>query len=168
MMACLPIRATLATRQLWQIRATIPRMVADVLTTWGVVLELEGKAAEVDPDSTSRWLAESRDAYFMLCPRLAAFLQDEKAELQLTDEYVDPLDDTSKHGRPQDRGVGHRSPAFFVRDGHPVRRLGDDPAPPANGRCTSGSAALHRRTDPVPREVRDEFVAIQLNARQIC
>jgi hypothetical protein len=153
MMACLPIRATLATRQLWQIRATIPRMVADVLTTWGVVLELEGKAAEVDPDSTSRWLAESRDAYFMLCPRLAAFLQDEKAELQLTDEYVDPLDDTSSTGGLKiGASVIEVRPSSFemaIR----VRRLGDDPAPPANGRCT---LVVRRRStgERIPSRVR--------------
>jgi hypothetical protein len=104
-----------------------------------------------------------------LCPRLAAFLQDEKAELQLTDEYVDPLDDTSSTG-----GLKIGASVIEVRSSSfemaiRVRRLGDDPAPPANGRCT---LMVRRRSTgeriPVPREVRDEFVAIQLSAQQIC
>ena len=144
-------------------------MVADVLTTWGVVLELEGKAAEVEPDSTSRWFAESRDAYFKLCPRLAAFLEDEKAELQLTDEYVDPLDDPSSTGGLKiGASVIEVRPSSFemANPGTTARRR----SRPARERALHprGSAALHRRTDPVPREVRDEFVAIQLSARQIC
>jgi acyl-CoA thioesterase FadM len=144
-------------------------MSAEVLTTWGVVLELEGKIAELQPDSTSRWFAESRDAFFKLCPRLAAFLQAEKTELQLTDEHVEPLDNTSGTGGLKiGASVIEVRPSSFemaVR----IRPLGDHPAPPANGRST---LVFRRRSTgerlPIPGEVRDEFVAIQLAARQIC
>jgi hypothetical protein len=112
-------------------------MSAEVLTTWGVVLELEGKIAELQPDSTSRWFAESRDAFFKLCPRLAAFLQAEKTELQLTDEHVEPLDNTSGTGGLKiGASVIEVRPSSFemaVR----IRPLSDHPAPPANGRSTS-------------------------------
>jgi len=72
-----------------------------------------------------------------LCPRLAAFLQDEKAELQLTDEYVDPLDDTSSTGGLKiGASVIEVRPSSFemaIR----VRRLGDDPARPRTGAAPS-------------------------------
>jgi hypothetical protein len=50
-----------------------------------------------------------------------------------------------------------------------IRPSGQDAGSPANGRCT---VTILRRTTaeriPIPREVRDEFVAIQLAARELC
>jgi acyl-CoA thioesterase FadM len=50
-----------------------------------------------------------------------------------------------------------------------IRGTGDDPGRPANGRCT---IVVERRASgervPIPRQVRDEFVAIQLAARELC
>jgi hypothetical protein len=50
-----------------------------------------------------------------------------------------------------------------------IRGTGDDPGRPANGRCT---IVVERRASgervPIPRQVRDEFVAIQLAAREPC
>jgi hypothetical protein len=50
-----------------------------------------------------------------------------------------------------------------------IRPSGQDAGSPANGRCTE---TILRRTTaeriPIPREVRDEFIAIQLAARELC
>jgi hypothetical protein len=50
-----------------------------------------------------------------------------------------------------------------------IRPAGEDAGPPANGRCTT---VVERRATgeriPVPREIRDEFIAIQLAARELC
>lgn len=50
-----------------------------------------------------------------------------------------------------------------------LRPLGNTTCAPANGRCT---VFIERRLTgeriPIPREVRDEFIAIQLAAREFC
>ena len=50
-----------------------------------------------------------------------------------------------------------------------IRPAGEDAGPPANGRCTT---VVERRATgeriPIPREIRDEFIAIQLAARELC
>ena len=38
--------------------------VRDVLTTWGVVLELDGIVDEETPESASHWFAPGRQAFF--------------------------------------------------------------------------------------------------------
>lgn len=52
---------------------------ADVLTTWGVVLDVEGIVDGQGRLSASDWFAEGRAAFFERCPRLAAVLRTEDA-----------------------------------------------------------------------------------------
>jgi acyl-CoA thioesterase FadM len=144
-------------------------MCADVLTTWGVVLELDGIVDEERLESASRWFAQGRDAFFKRCPRLAAFLRAEKALLQVTAEQVGPIAPASCAGglmvgvsvievRPSSFDMGVR-----------IRPAGEDAGQPANGRCTM---VIQRRATgeriPIPREIRDEFIATQLAARELC
>ena len=139
-----------------------------MLTTWGVVLELPGIDDEW-PALAARWFAQGRGAYFERCPQLAAFLRAEEADLRVTAERVGPLADASCPGgmRAGVSVVEVRRSSFdmAVR----FRATGDGAGRPVNGRCTIvvERCATGERI-PVPREVRDEFIAIQLAARELC
>jgi len=140
-----------------------------VLTTWGVVLELDGDAGDGPAGSAGRWFALGRRAYFERCPRLAAFLDAEGASLVVTAEQVEPVAPGSGTGGliVGISAIEVRSSSFdmAVR----IRRLGRAAGRPANGRCT---LLIQHRTSgeriPLPREIRDEFIAIQLAARELC
>jgi acyl-CoA thioesterase FadM len=150
-------------------RATIEDMGGDMLTTWGVVLELDPVAGGERGTSAADWFADGRGAFFDRCPRLAAFLRSEDARLRTSAEHFEPLDIA-----PSASGVRIGVSVVEVRltsftMAVRIRWTGTDAAPPANGRCTV--AIEHRVTGeriPIPREVRDEFVAIQLGARDLC
>ena len=141
----------------------------DVLTTWGIVLDHEAIVDVERPTSAGDWFAEDRGAFFDRCPRLAAFLSDEDAELRVTAEQVGPVDIASGAvGVRIGVSVVEVRPSSFTMALR-VRPHGDDGDPPANGRYT---LVIERRASGervlIPREVRDEFVAIQLGARDLC
>lgn len=141
----------------------------DVLTTWGVVLDREVMVDLEQRTSAGDWFAEGRGAFFDRCPRLAALLRDEDAELRVTAEQVGPVDIAPGAGsaRIGVSVVEVRTTSFTMAVR--IRPTGQDAGAPANGRCT---VTILRRTTaerlPIPREVRDEFVAIQLAARELC
>lgn len=143
-------------------------MATDPLTAWGVVLELDAIDDEGGPGSGSRWFEQGRAALFARCPHLAAFLRAENAALRVTAEQV------AAHAAPGSRGARVGVSIVEVRPSSfdmavRIRGTGDDPGRPANGRCT---IVVERRATgervPIPRQVRDEFVAIQLAARELC
>jgi acyl-CoA thioesterase FadM len=146
-------------------------MAADVLTTWGVVLhvEVDGVASGERPEPAARWFAEARRAYFERCPRLEAFLHAEEAELRLTAEQVGQAAGPSCAGSLRiGVSVIEVRPSSFdmaVR----VRTVGDEAGRLVDGRCTFvvERCATAERI-PIPREVRDEFSALQLAARELC
>jgi acyl-CoA thioesterase FadM len=113
--------------------------------------------------------AEGRRAYFDRCRRLASFLRAEDAELRPAAEHVDGIDDAAWTGGIRiGVSVVEVRPSSFTMALR-VRPHGDDGDPPANGRYTlviEGRASGERVL--IPREVRDEFVAIQLGARDLC
>jgi hypothetical protein len=142
-------------------------MAGDVLTTWGVVLDLDPACGGECATSAASVFAEGRRAYFDRCPRLASFLRAEDAELRPAAEHVDGSDGSAWTGGIRiGVSVVEVRPSSFTMALR-IRR-GDDAAPPANGRCT---VVIARRATgehlPVPRDVRDEFVAIQLGARDL-
>jgi acyl-CoA thioesterase FadM len=150
-------------------------MTREVLTTWGVVLDVEdedeGEPA-VDEAALHRraaaWFETGRRAYFDRCPRLHAVLDEEDAVLAISGERIDPL-------LPTPRGGGVRI-AVSVTEVRPssfdmalrIRRSTSAETSPANGRCT---VTIERRAtgEPilVPRDVRDEMIAIQRGARTL-
>ena len=144
-------------------------MTGDVLTTWGVVLDLDRPGGREEDASAADWFAAGRRAYLDRCPRLASFLRVEDAELRPAAEQVDVVDAT--------RGAGAIRLGVSVVEVRPssftmavrIRAAGQDALRPANGRCT---LVIQRRMTgervPIPRDVRDEFVAIQLAARDLC
>jgi acyl-CoA thioesterase FadM len=137
-----------------------------VLTTWGVLLDLD-LFAEEDPAATARRaFAAGRDAYLAHCPILAEVVRREAATLRVTAERLDPIATTpGSDGLQVAVSVVEIRPSSFemaVR----IRVAANDVGPAVNGRCT---IALERRATgeriPIPNEVRDEFIAIQLAAR---
>jgi acyl-CoA thioesterase FadM len=144
---------------------------AEVLTTWGVVLNLapEATPAGGDDRATVRWFALAREAYFARCPRLGALLDAEPALLRVTAEHVDSIGEGQGAGGVRvGVSVVEVRPTSFdmaVR----IRVAGSHAAGAVNGRCT---LALERRATGerlrIPPGIRDEFVAIQLAARDLC
>lgn len=138
----------------------------DVLTTWGVVVEVESD----DWVDAARIFAAAREAYLARCHRLAAFLADAGEALRVVGERVDEIAPGVATAGPLLAGASviEVRPSSFdmaVR----IRATGDDAGRPANGRCTlSIVRTATGETLPVPREVRDELVAIQLAARELC
>jgi acyl-CoA thioesterase FadM len=136
-----------------------------LLTTWGVVLDL-GVIVGEEPDATAwRAFAAGREAYLARCPVLAGVLQREAATLVVTTERIDPIEvSPGADGLEVAVSVVEIRLSSFemaVR----VRAAGGDGAP-TDGRCTM---AIERRDAgeriAIPTEVRDEFIAIQLAAR---
>ena len=140
-----------------------------MLMTWGVVLDLEPTGGGVRPISSVDWFADGRRAYFERCPRLASFLRAEDAELRPVAEHLDGIDHAAWTGRTRiGVSVVEVRPSSFTMALR-IRPSGDGAVPSANGRCT---LVIERRVTgeriPIPRDVRDEFVAIQLDARDLC
>ena len=142
-------------------------MATDLLTTWGVVLELDTVGDEESLGSTGRWFAQGRDALLARCPHLAAFLRAEHAALRVTAERVGPAAPGPGRVRVGVSVVEVRPSSFDMAAR--IRPTGEDARPPVNGRCTM---VVERRATrervQIPREVRDEFIAIQLAARELC
>jgi acyl-CoA thioesterase FadM len=144
-------------------------MAADVLTTWGVVLDLDPAGGGERGTSAASVFAEGRRAYFDRCPRLASFLRAEDAELRPAAEHVDGIDDAAWTGGFRiGVSVVEVRPSSFTMALR-IRRPGEGAGASANGRCT---VVIERRVTgeriAIPPEVRDEFIAIQLGARDLC
>jgi hypothetical protein len=140
----------------------------DVLTTWGVALDIDPPAGSERGTSAASLFAEARRAYVDRCPRLASFLRAEDAELRPAAEHVDRLDAEWTGGIRIGVSVVEVRPTSFTMAVR-IRAVGEEAVPPANGRCT---LVIERRASgeriPIPGEVRDEFIAIQLGARDLC
>ncbi len=146
------------------------RMCAEVLTTWGVVLEIDGDGGRASPiERASAWFETAREEYFERCPRLAALLRAESAVLMVSAEQVEAL--PGGDGRSPIRlaaSVTEVRPSSFDMALR-IRPTTDDDVAPANGRCTVTIVrAATAKPIPIPPEVRDEFIAIQLAARDYC
>jgi hypothetical protein len=120
-----------------------------------------------EPDATSRRaFAAGRDAYLARCPVLAGVVRREAATLRVIAERVDPVPAApGSEGLQVAVSVVEIRPTSFemaVR----IRVVTEADAGPADGRCT---IAIERDATgerlPIPNEVRDEFIAIQLAAR---
>jgi hypothetical protein len=143
-----------------------------VLTSWGVVLDQDGILDGDPSDPAHAWLSCAREAYVARCPRLVAFLREEAAVLRTTAEQLDPLEALAIAPGPSRVRIAAsvvevRRSSFdlAVR----VRPVGDRAGEPADGRCT---IVIELRASgerlAIPRGVRDEMVAIQLAARDLC
>lgn len=143
-----------------------------MLTTWGVVVDIdpadEGNVPG-DPIAVARdAFARGRAAYFGRCSVLVGHLEAAGARLDVTDEVVDPIDPAvAMDGLRVAVSVIEVRPSSFemavrVRSAS----LPDEIAPPASGRCTVAITQLATGSRvPVPTAVRDEFIALQLAAR---
>jgi hypothetical protein len=137
-----------------------------MLTTWGVLLDLDLIAEEDPAETARRAFAAGRDAYLARCPILAGVVRREAATLRVTAEHLEPIATTpGSDGLQVAVSVVEIRPTSFemaVR----IRVAADEVGPPVNGRCT---IAIERDATgerlPIPNEVRDEFIAIQLAAR---
>ena len=144
-------------------------MGAEIPTTWGLVLEVEAADGPDGGEPASVLFARGRDALLARCVRLAELLRAEVAEVRVEREKVDPMPVASAGaGARVGVSVVEVRPTSFdmaVR----IRPLGEDRGAPAHGRCTIvlARSATGERI-PIPRDVRDEFVAIQLSARELC
>jgi acyl-CoA thioesterase FadM len=132
-----------------------------------VVLELDERVDDERLDPASLF-ARGRSLYLERCSGLAAFLEAEDAALLVTAAEVGPIVAAHAGGLMVGVSVVEVRPSSFdmaVR----IRPTGDDAGSPANGRCTM---AIQRRATgeriAIPREIRDEFIAIQLAARDMC
>ena len=151
-------------------------MSGGVLTTWGVVLDVDADAAvaaEADARSTdaaspghlaAAWFERGRRAFFDRCPRLASFLREEDGVLSTSAERIDPLPPGAPAARIAVSVIEVRQASFDMA--FRARTWTDTQELPTNGRCT---VAILRRASgeaiPLPRDIRDEFIAIQLGAR---
>lgn len=135
-----------------------------MLTTWGVVLDIDMVDGEAPDALARRAFAVGREAYLARCPVLAGVVAREAAMLVVTTERIDPI--------AVPRGADGLEVAVSVVEIRPssfemaVRiRVASGDGTAADGRCT---VAIERSTGerlPIPTEVRDEFIAIQLAAR---
>jgi hypothetical protein len=160
----------------------------DVVTSWGLVLRWE-RATAADPRSVitiEGVFADARTAYLDRCAVLAAFLRDQEAEVRV--EVARPATATSDDSFPAGSFPAGSFPADrFPADGALVgvsvvevrpssfdmavriRPAGAGDAAPVNLRRTM---VVERTTTgerlEIPREVRAEFIALQLSARDLC
>ena len=145
-------------------------MTGEVLTTWGVVLDVESDGRdEADEDNLAdRAFSPGRAAYFERCPRLAAFLVAESATLTVTGDRLEvgTIGARGRSGLVVGVSVIEIRPTSFDMAVRIRPAVGDEP--PVNGRCTIviERAGTGERI-PIPTEVRDEFIAIQLGARDL-
>jgi hypothetical protein len=152
-------------------------MSGDVLTGWGLVLRWE-RAQAGDARSLitiDRVFAHARTAYLDRCPMLAAFLGEEAAEVRVA---TDPTGTVTPDAVLESDGalvgvsvVEVRRSSFDIagriRPTHDGE--GEGSAEPVNLRRTmvvERTATGERLT--IPREVRNEFIALQLAARDLC
>lgn len=136
-----------------------------MLTTWGVLLDIDIVDGEAPDALARRVFAVGRDAYLARCPVLAGVLQREAAMLVVTTERIDPIEvPPGTHGLEVAASVVEIRPSSF--EGAVRIRAADGDGTATDGRCT---IAIERSTTsvriPIPTEVRDEFIAIQLAAR---
>lgn len=140
-----------------------------MLTTWGVAIDLEVTTLDArDPDAAAQAaFAAGRAEYLDRCPVLAATLRVEDADLRVTAERLDPLQLPS-HGTVRVAvSVIEVRPSSFEFATRIRVDAADHPDDPVEGRCT---VVIERRATgerlEIPRAIRDEFVAIQLAARE--
>jgi acyl-CoA thioesterase FadM len=143
-------------------------MPSDLLSTWGVVLERPAGRAGPAGDPAA-WFADGRSAYFERCPVPSDCLEREGCTLQVTVERLGPMPGGLEAAAAMiGVSVVEVRPSSFemaVR----IRALGTDDMRPVNGRCTV--TIVRRRTGErirIPSQVREEFVATQLAARDFC
>ena len=111
-------------------------MEGEVLTTWGVVLDVNGTDDAGHLESIGGWFAEARAAFFARCPRLAELLRSEDAILVVIAEDVGPI------AFPTNAG------ALIGVSVVEIRRTSFDMAVrirPAGRRWAPGKRALHDR-----------------------
>jgi hypothetical protein len=148
----------------------------DVVTLWGLVFHWE-RASTGDVRSvitTDGIFARARGAYLDRCAVLGAFLGEEAAEVRVV---ADPPGDAAA---PDILAVIEADAALVgvsVVEVRPssfdmavrIRAAGDGEPAPVDLRRTMvvQRAATGERLE-IPREVRDEFIAIQLAARDLC
>lgn len=136
-------------------------MGADMVSTWGVVLEAD-ELMRAAP--TAAGLVDAgRAAYLARCPALAAAAAAARADVRVTAQRLGECGGADLAGASVGVSVVEVRPTSIemaVR----IRPAGD--GTPIDGRCTL--AIVGRATGeplPVPRAVRDELIAIQLGAR---
>jgi acyl-CoA thioesterase FadM len=150
----------------------------DVVTSWGLVLRWE-RATAADARSVitiEGVFADARTAYLGRCAVLAAFLRDQEAEVRVEvarPGTAFPADTFSADAFPADGALVGVSvvevrPSSFdmaVR----IRPAGAGDVAPVNLRRTM---VVERTTTgerlEIPREVRAEFIALQLSAGDLC
>ena len=150
-------------------------MSSDVLTRWGLALRLDAPA-EAAPGEIPRLLATGdlfampHRAYLDRCPVLGAFLCSGSAVVrvaggnagEMPDVYVAAdgvhLAVSVVEVRPSSFDIAAR----FGPGGDPTGRSSDGRWTLVLERASTGERL------PVPREVRDELIAIQLAARDLC
>ena len=121
-----------------------------IATTWGVVLEVPGADSAFEV---------GRDAYLARCPRLAAVLADAGASLSFgaASTPTTPAAGTISVGI----SVTEVLPTSFVM----AVRLRDADGVAFDGRVSVTIRDASGAVLPIPRDVRDEFIALQLGAR---
>lgn len=136
-------------------------MSAHMVSTWGIVLEAEELGAAA-PTAVGLFDA-GRAAYLARCPALAAAAAAAGAEVRVTVERIGDAGGADLAGASVGASVIEVRPTSIemaVR----IRPAGD--GTPIDGRCTLAIVAdATGEPVPVPREVRDELIAIQLGAR---
>ena len=137
------------------------------LTTWGVVLDMDLVSIRDRRGTAGSCFATGRSTYFERCPSLAEFLRVNGAVLRVTAEHVEPIPILPGGLSRVGVSVIEVRPSSFdmaVR----IHVLGESQVEPVNGRCT---VVIEQVTSgeriSIPREVRDEFISIQLSARSL-
>ena len=145
-------------------------MSGDVLTRWGLVLHLPEEARDAPSVITIEdAFARGWDAYLERCEALTAFLDEATAAVRVVSgrTAASPAGDLLEAGAQIAVSVVEVRPSSFVIAVR-IRPAGDPDGGPIDGRWT---LVLERTITgerlPVPREVRDELIAIQLGARDL-
>jgi hypothetical protein len=150
-------------------------MSRDILTTWGLVLRWE-RQATADARSlitVEDVFADACAAYLDRCAVLAAFLRDEGAEVRVAAEptgIATPGEIHEPDGALVGVSVVEVRPSSFdmaIR----VRPAGDgdgDVVPVYLRRTLVVERRATGERLPIPRDVRDEFIALQLAGRDQC
>jgi hypothetical protein len=145
----------------------------DIVTRWGLVLgwERETTADARSVITVEGVFADARTAYLDRCAVLGAFLRDQGAEVRV--EAVGPGTARSADPFPADGALVGVSvvevrPSSFdmaVR----IRPAGEGDATPVNLRRTMVvERTITGERLEIPREVRAEFIGLQLAARDLC
>jgi hypothetical protein len=136
-----------------------------MLSTWGVVLDVDVLSIVDEPMAAGRCFALGRSNYFELCPGLAEFLRVNGAALRVATENLEAIPLVPGGSWRVGVSVIEVRPSSFdmaVR----IHALGETTLEPVNGRCTVviERIATGERL-AIPRDVQDEFISIQLSAR---